>query len=326
MKTLAKPLMLMALCAMTLGGRALAAMPRLTDPSTCAVELIVLGAGQDAGAPQIGNPDDPAWKDPARRLFATSLGLVDRRTDQRYLFDATPDIREQVQLLDQVYKAKRPNLGLHGIFLTHAHIGHYVGLIMLGREAANTAGLPVFAAPRMASFLRENGPWSQLVAIGNINLLASPPGSTTRLSDDVSVSSMRVPHRDELSETVGYLIKAGARSALFIPDIDDWDEWKAEYGVDIKALVASVDAAFLDATFFDDKELPGRDMSAIPHPRVSETMDRFADLPDNVRARVHFIHYNHTNKIRFPASSQSQQVVARGHHIARRGDRFCLIE
>eukprot|EP00957_Ditylum_brightwellii_P156501 11911053-Ditylum_brightwellii.AAC.1 len=57
-----------------------------------------------------------------------------------------------------------------GIFLTHAHIGHYTGLMYLGREALGAVDVPVYAMPRMRSFLKNNGPWSQLVSLGNINI------------------------------------------------------------------------------------------------------------------------------------------------------------
>ena len=88
--------------------------------------------------------------------------------------------------------------------------------------------------------------------------------------------------------------------------------------------MAKVDYAFLDATFWDDGELTGRDMSAIPHPRVRRTMDALAGLPEAERGKLNFIHYNHTNPIRDPASAQSREVIARGFHVARGGDRHCL--
>ncbi|NNF95190.1 MAG: pyrroloquinoline quinone biosynthesis protein PqqB, partial [Altererythrobacter sp.] len=80
----------------------------------------------------------------------------------------------------------------------------------------------------------------------------------------------------------------------------------------------------VDATFWDDNELKGRDMSEIPHPRVTQTMDLLQDLPASERAKVHFIHYNHTNPIRDPDSPESKEVIERGFNVARRGDRICL--
>ena len=295
--------------------------------ATCAAEIIVLGAGQDAGAPQIGNKDDPAWQDPALRQTASSIALIDHTLPARYLFDAAPHITEQLQMLDRLAPKPGNNLGLDGVFLTHAHIGHYTGLMFFGREAASTSGLPVYAMPRMADFLRENGPWSQLVALGNIDLTTLANSDTVTLSNyGPHVTPFRVPHRDEYSETVGFLIDTDEKTVAYLPDIDNWDGLEAETGQTLVDLVKHADIAFLDASFFDDNELPGRDMSLIPHPRVTETMDRLQALPAEIRARVHFIHYNHTNPIRFTDTEETSRVEKAGFNIARAGDRFCLSE
>ena len=47
-------------------------------------------------------------------------------------------------------------------------------------------------------------------------------------------------------------------------------------------------------------------------------------VPDAVRARVQFIHYNHTNPIRYPDSPESLRVSERGFRVARAGQRHCL--
>lgn len=291
---------------------------------TCAVEVIVLGAGQDAGAPQIGNPDDPAWQDPSLRLTASSIALVDHSGGHRYLFDATPDITDQLNLLDEYSRLDAPNLGLSGVFITHAHIGHYAGLMFLGNEAAGAAGVPVYVMPRMQDYLAGNGPWSQLVTMENIDRVSLSDRQPVSLPGNITVTPYRVPHRDEYSETVGFIIDSGAQSALYLPDIDSWEEWETEFGTRLEDVLDQVDHAFIDATFFDDDELPGRDMSKIPHPRVAATMNRLDDLSVQQKAGIHFIHYNHTNPIRFSDSAETKDVHARGFGIARAGDRHCL--
>ena len=291
-------------------------------PPTCAMEIVVLGAGQDAGAPQLGNAGDDG-----PRLLPTSLGLIDRELGQRFLFEATPAVTEQVHAFDRIAlpdPAVPGGLGLDGVFLTHAHIGHYLGLAQFGFESASARGQRVFAMPRMATFLRENGPWSQLVAFGNIDVVELAAGAPMQISATLRITPVAVPHRDEYSETVGYLLTTPDKTALFLPDLDSWEQWEESSGDRLDALIGRVDYAFVDASFFDDNELPGRDMSMIPHPRTSHTMTRLADAPADIRARVHFIHYNHTNPIRDPDSAQSKQVLERGFNIARRGDRYCL--
>ncbi|MEL1251258.1 MBL fold metallo-hydrolase [Aurantiacibacter gilvus] len=287
------------------------------DATPCDYELVVLGAGQDAGAPQIGHADDTG-----PRLLPSSLALIDRSEGKRYLFDASPAITEQLAMLDGI-EPPREGLGVDGVFLTHAHIGHYLGLAYFGREAAGASGVPVFAMPRMIEFLAANGPWSQLVELENISLDALNDRTPRMLPGGLAVTPFAVPHRDEFSETVGLVIHhPDVGSALYLPDIDYWPE-EGESNL-LLSLLSRVDHVFIDATFWDDNELPGRDMSEIPHPRVTDTMDLLADLPAEARARVHFIHYNHTNPIRDPASAESAEVEARGFSVARRGDRFCL--
>ena len=218
----------------------------------------------------------------------------------------------------------RSALGLSGIFITHAHIGHYAGLMFIGREAAGAKNMPVYVMPRMASFLRSNGPWAQLVSLNNIDLNLLENGKPLRVSSLIEVTPHQVPHRDEYSETASFVISTGDKSVLFIPDIDSWEDWHREFDIEIDAMIASVDYAFLDATFYSDDELPGRDMSLIPHPRVADMMDRFEALPEGERNKINFIHFNHTNPIRYKTSKQSRDVAARGYHTARKGDRKCL--
>ncbi|MEP0188854.1 MAG: MBL fold metallo-hydrolase [Erythrobacter sp.] len=298
-----------------------AAVLAATPASQCTRELVVLGVGQDAGAPQIGNADD---KGPV--LYPSSVAVIDRENGRRYLFDATPAITQQVALLDAIEPPKS-GLGIDGIFLTHAHIGHYLGLAYLGLEAAGASGIPVYAMPRMAAFLRENGPWSQLVELNNITLAAPLTKHTfVALDDEFGVIPIMVPHRDEYSETVGFFLMTPDKSALYLPDLDSWDEFEKAGGRSLEKLVEGFDYLFIDASFWDDNELKGRDMSAIPHPRVKATMERLSGLPAEHRARVHFIHFNHTNPIRDPDSAQSHEVIERGFKVARRGDRVCLSE
>ncbi|MAV50665.1 MAG: pyrroloquinoline quinone biosynthesis protein PqqB [Hyphomonadaceae bacterium] len=297
-----------------------------TQSQQCGVELVTLGVGQDGGAPHIGRLDDPAWANIDLTLWPTSLALIDHRADKRYLFETTPEITRQLHLLHQLAPTQRSGLAIDGVFLTHAHIGHYTGLMFFGREAAGARSIPVHVMPRFANYLRTNGPWEQLVRLQNVSLVEMASRRPERLAPDITVTPLRVPHRDEYSETVGFLIETDGADALFIPDIDSWDAWKRNDDVAIEELVSKVDYAFLDATFYDDNELPGRDMSEIPHPRVVDMMERFADLPDAVRHGIKFIHFNHTNPIRYRQSEETRNVLARGYGIARAGERFCLID
>jgi len=271
--------------------------------------LLVLGVVQDAGYPQAGCYAAhcmPGWEDATLRRGATSVALVDGQQQQNFLFEASPQLPEQLYALRQ-----NNEYSLAGIFLTHAHIGHYAGLMYLGREAMNTSAVPVYAMPRMSAFLTRNGPWSQLVELNNIDLRPiSEQRSVT--SGSITVTPFLVPHRDEYSETVGYRIEGPNKTAVFIPDINKWSDWH----VDIRDVVREVDYALLDASFYADGELGNRDMSQIPHPFVSETMELFADFNNEQRSKIWFIHFNHTNPLLDADSEESRFVREQGFNIA----------
>jgi pyrroloquinoline quinone biosynthesis protein B len=276
--------------------------------------LLVLGVAQDGGHPQPGCTRTCCRPGVATHL-PSSIAIVDPATNQRWLLDATPALPEQLARLDAVAPSATPP-GIDGILLTHGHIGHYTGLMWLGREVMGTHGVPLYVMPRMAQFLTTNGPWSQLVSIGNVSLVV---GADVRLNDRLTAHALTVPHRGEYTETVAWRIQGPTRSALYLPDIDSWDKWDLR----LEDVLAAVDAAWIDGTFWADGEL-SRDMSEVPHPRISATMARLAALPASERAKVRFTHLNHTNPALDPTSEQARSVVEAGFHVGTEGERVGL--
>ncbi len=280
--------------------------------------LLILGTIQDAGSPHIACKKDCCkhlFQNPDNSRKVVSLGLIDPVSQKTFIIEASPDLPEQMKNL------KRPAAFAEketpdGILLTHAHIGHYTGLMYLGKEAMNADSVPVYAMPRMKTFLEQNGPWSQLVNTRNISLIEIGDGEEIRLSEQLSVTPFKVPHRDEYSETVGYRITGPNKTALFIPDIDKWEKWDTE----IIAAIAKVDYAFIDGTFYDAEEINNRDISQIPHPFVSESMELFKNLDSKEKAKIHFIHFNHTNPIINQQSEQYKEVLKNGFKVARMND------
>jgi pyrroloquinoline quinone biosynthesis protein B len=285
------------------------------------IYIQVLGIAQDAGYPQ-ANCYQPhcvrAWENPELRRLTSSIAVVNTESNSKYLFDATPDTREQLYQLNRA--APDGEFTLDGVFLTHAHIGHYTGLMHFGHEASGSSNVPVYAMPRMVEFLSTNGPWDQLVRYQNIRLMPLSDGSPVTFDKNLRVTPLRVPHRDEYSETVGFRIEGPNKTAVFIPDIDKWDRWDT----DIRDIVQSSDYALIDATFFADGELPGRDMSSIPHPFVSESMALLGDLTKEEKSRVIFIHMNHTNPLLIDGSPAQAEVERRGFRYATEGMRLAL--
>ncbi len=281
--------------------------------------LIVLGIAQDAGFPQAGCERAccaSAWRDAGQRRKVTSLAIVDPQTSERWLIDATPDFPEQLRALNEIAPSAKP-FTLTGIFLTHAHIGHYTGLMHLGREVMGAKAVPVYAMPRMRTFLSANGPWDQLVRLQNITLHSLQRDSTMALNARLRITPIVVPHRDEYSETVGFRIVGPRRAVLFIPDIDKWEKWERR----IEDELAVADAAYLDGTFYAEGEIPGRNMAEIPHPFIVESLARWQGLTAKEKSKIRFIHCNHTNPVLQEQSAAWQHVFTAGFQIAREGER-----
>src|SRR6187399_2754983 len=274
--------------------------------------IVVLGTTQDAGYPQIGCDKECCkkyWDKKIGKQKVSCLALFDPSTNQKWIFDATPDLTEQLHDADKLQKGN-----LSGIFLTHAHIGHYTGLMYLGREALNAKEIPVYAMPRMYDYLKNNGPWSQLINLNNIKLQNLKSDSSIKLTDKISITPILVPHRDEFSETVGYSIKTENKTVLFIPDIDKWQKWDR----DIRQLAKSHDYLFIDG------ELPGRNMSEVPHPFVQESMELFKGMFSNEKQKIWFIHFNHTNPLIDKSSKEYKDVKSKGFNVAIEGSRITL--
>jgi pyrroloquinoline quinone biosynthesis protein B len=285
------------------------------------VSLVVLGVAQDAGYPQINcykSHCTPAWKDPTKRRLVTSLAVIDRGTKQKFLFDATPDIKQQMYRLHLL--APDEDYSLSGVLLTHGHMGHYTGLMHFGREAMGAKGIKVYAMPRMAKYLSSNGPWSQLVELKNIQIKNIEDAQGFNLNSSIKIIPLLVPHRDEYTETVGYKIIGPNKTALFIPDIDKWKKWSSS----IVKMIKEVDYAFLDATFYSNGELPSRDMSEVPHPFVEESMQLFTQLKKADKNKVIFIHFNHSNPLLIDGSEAQKEVVIKGFRFAVEGMKLAL--
>jgi pyrroloquinoline quinone biosynthesis protein B len=285
--------------------------------------LYVLGRAQDGGLPHLGCERESccaAARRSGRRETPACLGLHDGRHGKLYLFEATPAIEQQVALLHELGSIEgRGRAPVDGLFVTHAHLGHYLGLAWLGREVAASQRTPLFVTPRFAQWLRDNGPWSQLVDLEQVELRATEPGGAVELTADLVVESLAVPHRDEFSDTVAFRIRGPRRTVLFCPDVDAW----TRHAGLLDRLLEGVDVAYLDATFYDGRELPDRIRAEIPHPPMLDTMDRLAARAAAKPGTIRFLHFNHTN----PAWNDpgvADSVRARGFGIAEVGERVDL--
>lgn len=284
------------------------------------VVLKVLGTIQDGGIPHMGCNKICClkyFKNNTFRVGVSSLGISNLKNETNYLIDATPNINHQLKAL---IGTSNPSEKLNGIFLTHAHMGHYSGLLNFGREAMNSKNIPLYLMPRFYNFIQNNGPWNQLVKLENVMLKRIYDREKITLESNLSITPIQVPHRDEYSETVGFLIEGNTKSALYIPDIDKWEKWNNS----IIELIKNVDYAFLDGTFYDEKEVNNRDISEIPHPFIIESLKLFNPLDKSEKNKIYFIHLNHTNPLLNSDSSEYNRVIREGFNVADPNMEFFL--
>lgn len=294
---------------LTLALPLLAAGCAAEDPFICWTQvpgIQSLGAAQDAGFPHLGCTRtccETARAD-GRREPVAALALFGEQG--WWLVDATPDLPQQVHEVG--------GLPL-GILLTHAHVGHYTGLMYLGREGMNAHGMPVHCSEKMAEFLRTNAPWDQLVRLGNVELRPFASGAILELDPWIRVEAIAVPHRNEYADTHAFGITLqGCEPLLYMPDLDRWDAgWTQDPG----ALLARFPTLVLDGSFHSAGDLDGRDMSEIPHPPIVATLEFLAGLGQ--KHVLWFTHLNHTNPLWDPKSPASQEALRRNYFVARAG-------
>ena len=281
--------------------------------------IYILGNTQDAGMPHIGCKHKFCLDNFSKyeEFYVTSIAVINSDLNKYILFEATPDITYQLNYLkDNIFQEfLLPEV----LYITHAHIGHYAGLMYFGREAMGSKNILVKVLPKMSNYLKTNGPWSQLVALNNIQIENTKFDVSNSELSNIVVTPIQVPHRDEYSETAGYIIKGKNKKALFIPDIDKWEKWDKN----LTELVEDFDYLLLDATFYDSKEI-NRDINEIPHPLVTETMTLLDSLSLDAKSKVYFIHMNHTNIMLDPNSELSKLVKSKGYNIARLGQKLYL--
>ena len=281
----------------------------------------LLGRMQDGGMPHLGC--EASCCQDARRLGVVehpcSLGIRDRQSGSLLLIEATPAIEPQIAMLQKLAGGQRPpRRPVDAVMLTHAHIGHYAGLMHLGQEVAAVDGVPVHCTVRMAEFLKRNAPWSGAVEAGHIVLRAHDPGEVGAVEFEplpgLKVEAVRVPHRDDYSDTVAFKVRGPSRTLLWAPDVDQWGRHEDL----LDGLLADVDLAYLDATFFSEDECPGRDLTKIPHPFVGETMELLADRAAASPGTLRLMHFNHSNPV-LHDPGLATSVVQRGFAIAEVG-------
>ena len=280
-----------------------------------AVEAVILGIAQDGGVPHLGCRQElcvRARRDPSTRRLVASLGLVDHAAGRRFVIDATPDFAAQVDRLGGLPDA---------ILLTHAHIGHYLGLAQLGREVLGAKRMPVYCTASMARFLRENRPWKRLVELENIEIHEVAAGNG--VPADLFLASDRNPgstprrgfrHRrlSHLGAEPGASLAARHRQVGKVGPLRSPTSFRETAASRVRR-----------RNLFLGRRDPGPvDRRHPPSPGARDGGSLRRGAPD-APSRAIFVHLNHTNRLLWDAAAR-RNLERKGFGIAREGERFPL--
>lgn len=259
----------------------------------------VLGCAQDGGIPHVGCECDrcsQARTNPEKQRYASAIELISE-TEERYLFDATPDVRFQITTVPD------------GVFLSHAHLGHLPGVLHFGTEVADTANIPIYCTSGMADLIRGNAPFTLLLERDNITIERIEDSTQVDICD-TTVTPRAVTHREAFpTGTVSFVLEGSERTLYYVSDIDRWTK-------NAKRLISEADIALIDGTFWSRTDIDRFD--AVPHPAIRESLDEL----DDIDTEVYFTHFDHTNPVLRETSSERQKLEERGFHLVERGMTF----
>ena len=287
------------------------------------VELVLVGISQDGGVPQAGCVCErcvSAMKDNSKRMYPVSC-VIKGSDGSVHLVEATRDLAQQLGVA-------AISLGMGGsitpdsVCLTHAHLGHIDGLGQFGKESMGLEEVPLFASPSVIGVLNERGLSTPFQTNEATAGRPFPPSEGCGFE----LEFVRVPHRDEYSDTHAIRIDAPDSSLLFLPDHDDWDqtlEMVREGSIREWLKAMKVDYALIDGTFWGSDELRGRDMTQVPHPTISESLDRLGDRREG-DPEIFFIHLNHTNPALDRGSDQLRELSSMGWSVGDQGSTIVL--
>ncbi len=277
---------------------------------------MILGIAQDGGVPHPGcncNTCKFYW-DNEIVLSPSSLAIIDEK--QFHLIDVTRNLDRQLRKVGE--------RNVTDIWLTHGHIGHVDGIGLFGKEVMNEKNVRLHASKSMIELILNTPKWKKLVEDNILIPIQFNSNESIQISEHLVITPIRVPHRDELTDTHAFMINGPEKSLLYLPDHDSWEEtlhmvqqnsvieWFDSLGIEI---------VFLDGTFWSKNELSRQ--TDVPHPPVVDSLERLGNL-NGKELEVFFIHLNHTNPLLIPNSDEVKQLLDSGCKIPVEGQQFLL--
>jgi pyrroloquinoline quinone biosynthesis protein B len=296
------------------------------------ITAIVLGAAAGGGFPQwncncevcrLAWSGDPRVRPRTQASVAVSVG------EGWTLFNASPDLRAQIQATRALHPAGLRNSPIKSVVLTGAEIDQTAGLLSLRERSpfrligtaatlAAVAGNPMFAA----------------LAADVVSRQAVSPSEKFNLGDGVEAELFMVPGKaplylegqnpdiaEESAINVGIEIVGGGRRLAYVPGA-------ATMTPALRQRLARADAILFDGTLFTEDEMirsgtgskTGRRMGHMPIDGEGGSLAALAGLS----ARKIFVHINNTNPILIDGSPERRRVEAAGWEVAEDGMEIVL--
>ncbi len=243
-----------------------------------------------------------------------------------FLVNASPDARQQLEMLASPGAAGVRAAPIAGVLLTDAEIDHTAGLLLL-RESGTP--VRVFGAAGVERALRDAYPVLEMLErYCGAQWQTLEPGrerpldgsSLTVESFDVGGDAPRYLNgSDPELEASGFVFREGAGGGVvtYVPGLARLDD-------DVLARFAASDLVLVDGTFWRDDELArlgiagrsAREMGHVPLSGPGGTLEALAGLG---RPRTVLVHINNTNPILLEDSPEREAVLRAGIEVAYDG-------
>ena len=294
---------------------------------TCALEVVILGSAAGGGLPQwnCACPICNAARSGRATPRMQSSIAVRRTGGPWYLVNASPDVRQQLELVREERHALRFS-PFAGVLLTDAELDHTAGLIVL-REGPEP--LVVYGSTRVREALTAGfGVLPVLAAYCGVDWRPLEPGQSVDLGGGLSVEAFAVPGDPPRYVGggepfgVGLTFRTPSACATYVPAV-------GELTLDLRRRLEASDCALVDGTFWSDDELSQLGIStttarAMGHAPLGGPGGTLKALGALRRPRVVLVHVNNTNPMLADAAPERHEVEAAGVAIAYDGMRIAL--
>lgn len=288
----------------------------------------VLGAAAGGGFPQwnCGCPGCQAARDGSRPCKPRTQSSIAVSDDYRrwFLFNASPDIRAQIEAFPALHPQEVRESPLGAVLLTDGELDHTLGLLLL-RESDR---LEIHATEAVHETLLEGTSLLRtLGAYADVEWRRVVTGEEVSLTESLTYRAFEAPTNKrarfgtgEVGESVvGYRISDGrtGRTLVYLPGAQDLT-------ASVLAELEGCSCLLFDGTCWRDDEMvrlgiagkTARDMGHIPISGADGSLERLASLP--VERKV-YTHINNTNPILIDDSPERRVVEESGFEVAADG-------